>query len=103
MWDLSVREDPVRGGAHTKPLHYPLGSYDVLVEAEGITCLLPPVVRKRTLEESALLFCRFGDSDNVFSAEVQVDPQNDMPSERMQEFVFRRGALKPVRLLVACN
>lgn len=83
--------------------HYPFGPFELRLEGPGVQCLIPPIIRDAALVESALLFCQYDDSKYIFSAEVQVDPRNDEPSERMNEFVFRRGFREPFRVLLACK
>ena len=82
---------------------YLLGPLEALIEGKGVRCLIPPIVRDVDFMESALLFCQYDDSEHIFSAEIRVDPRNSAHAERRKEFVFRRGAKRPLRLLLACK
>ena len=98
VWDVALYDAATR----TRKL-YALGPVELLLEMEGVRCVIPPIIRDVSLAESALLYCQYDDSKYVFSAEVQVDPRNDEPAERSKEFIVRRTAIEPVHLNLACR
>ena len=81
----------------------PLGPYEVVLDGQGLNCVIPPVEIGENLLEFVALYCSYDKDRYHFSAEVHVDPRNDEVTERIQEFVFRNGSRAPYRAVVACN